>query len=337
MILYDFGSVLGTPNFRGDGMRSATTALMRWRRLPVTFVAGLVMLAGVCSLHGVGVAQTSGGTIPHFNYDSVEPHNVKHVSVKVRDGVTIEDITYEGSNGDSVPAYLVIPKGTGKFAGVIWGHWLMPGAANSNREEFLEEAIALARAGVISLLVSAPQSRPNFKPGPNPVLIAQQVVDVRRGLGLLLARPDIDAARVAYVGHSWDAAVGAILDATDKRIAGFVFMSGPQSMREYVLSSDSPRLVASRKTADMAKVEQSLKATAWADPVSYANKLGPAPAPFQYGLHDEDWVPLADAKDYFAMSSGPKTTEFYDADHALNEKARMDRDGFLRKTLKLVP
>jgi hypothetical protein len=36
---------------------------------------------------------------------------------------------------------------------------------------------------------------------------------------------------------------------------------------------------------------------------------------FQYGLHDEDWVPLADAKDYVALSSGPKTIEFYDADH----------------------
>jgi hypothetical protein len=47
----------------------------------------------------------------------------------------------------------------------------------------------------------------------------------------------------------------------------------------------------------MAKVEQNLKANAWVDPESYANNLGPAPALFQYALHDEDWVPLADAKD----------------------------------------
>jgi hypothetical protein len=49
------------------------------------------------------------------------------------------------------------------------------------------------------------------------------------------------------------------------------------------------------------------------------------------------WVPLADAKDYFAMSSGPKSVEFYDADHALNEKARTDRDEFLKRTLHLQP
>jgi dienelactone hydrolase len=261
---------------------------------------------------------------------------VKQISVKVRDGVTIQDITYTGSNGDTVPAYLVIPKGSGKFAGVIWGHWLMPGAANSNRDEFLDEAIALAPAGVVSLLIDAPQSRPNFKRMPNPVLIAQQVVDLRRGLDFS-SRPDVDATRIAYVGHSWDAGTGAILDAADKRFAAFVFMSGPQSTMEYVLSS--PGMIALRKTDDTAKVEemeQSLKVDAWADPGSYASKLGPAPALFQYGLHDEESVPLADAKDYVAMASGPKRVEFYDADHVLNAKARMDRDSLLRKTLKLI-
>ena len=104
---------------------------------------------------------------------------------------------------------------------------------------------------------------------------------------------------------------------------------------EYVLSSDSPRVAPARKTTDMAKVEQNLKTNAWADPGSYANKLGPAPSLFQYGLDEEEWVPLADARDYVAMSSGPKSVEFYDADHALNEKARTDRDGFLKKTLHL--
>ena len=262
---------------------------------------------------------------------------MKQVSATVQDGVTVEDVTYTGADGDTVPAYLVIPGGNGKFAGVIWGHWLMPRAANANRQEFLQEAIALAPAGVISLPLDAPQARPNFKPTPNPVLVTQQIIDLRRGMDLLFSRPDVDTTRIAYVGHSWDAGNGAILDAVDKRFAAFVFMSGPQSTREYVLSSDSPRMAPMRKTTDMVKVEQTMKANAWADPGSYANKLGPAPALFQYGLHDEDWVPLQDAKDYIAVSSGPKTIQFYDADHALNIKARVDRDAFLRKTLHLTP
>jgi cephalosporin-C deacetylase-like acetyl esterase len=273
----------------------------------------------------------------HFSYDRDAPLNFKQISVKEQDGVTVQDITYTGSNGDTVPAYLVIPKGGGRFAGVIWGHWLMPGAANSNRDEFLQEAVALAPSGVVSLLVDSPQARPGFKPTPTPVLIAQQVIDLRRGVDLLLTQGDVDAKRIAYVGHSWDAGTGAILDALDKRLAAFVFMSGPQSMLEYVLSSDSPRMVPMRKTTDMAKVEESMKANSWSDPGSYADNLGPAPALFQYGLHDEEWVPLKDAKDFVAMTAGPKTVQYYESDHALNSQATMDRDDFLRKTLRLTP
>jgi cephalosporin-C deacetylase-like acetyl esterase len=286
----------------------------------------------------VVLAQTSDPRAEaHFTYDKTASLDLKLVSVKALGAVAVEDITYAGRGGETVPAYLVIPGSHGKFAAVIWGHWLMPDAANSNREEFLEEAVALAPAGVISLLIDAPQARPNYKPSPNAVLVAQQVVDLRRGLDLLLSRPDVDANRVAYVGHSWDAGTGAILDALDKRFSAFVFMSGPQSMREYVLSSDSPRMLALRKTADLAKLEQTLTANAWADPGSYAGQFGPAPALFQYGLHDEAWVPLADAKDYVAMTTGPKKAEFYDADHALNAKARVDRDSFLRAKLSLHP
>jgi cephalosporin-C deacetylase-like acetyl esterase len=319
-------------------MRTTIKHFTRLDWLRIRLVGGGILLLGFVSHFGLALAQAPClDNATHFAYDNRAALEVKQVSVEVQDGVTVQDLTYTGGNEDSVPAYLVIPKGRGKFAGVIWGHWLMPGAANSNRQEFLKEAISLAPSGVVSLLIDAPQARPNFKPTPNPVLVTQQVMDLRRGLDLLLSRPDVDPTRVAYVGHSWDAGNGAILDAVDKRFAAFVFMSGPQSTRELVLSSDSPRYAPMRKTIDMAKVEQTMKANAWADPGSYADKLGPAPALFQYGLHDEDWMPLQDAKDYIAMISGPKTVQFYDAGHALNAKAGVDRDDFLHKTLKLAP
>src|SRR6204780_2418723 len=257
------------------------------RRLSATFFVRLALIVVTLQLPSAVLAQTPGpNDFAHFTYDRGASLNFKQISVREQDGVTVQDITYTGSNGDTVPAYLVIPKGGGRFAGVIWGHWLMPGAANSNRDEFLQEAVALAPSGVVSLLVDSPQARPGFKPTPNPVLIAQQVIDLRRGVDFLLTRGDVDAKRIAYVGHSWDPGTGAILDALDKRLAAFVFMSGPQSMLEYVLSSDSPRMVPMRKTTDMAKVEESMKANSWSDPGSYADKLGPAPALFQYGLHD---------------------------------------------------
>jgi cephalosporin-C deacetylase-like acetyl esterase len=272
----------------------------------------------------------------HFDYSEAAPLGISDVSVQQRDGVSVHDIKFVSPNGGNVPAYLVLPKGSGTYAAILWGHWLMPNSSVSNREEFLNEAIAIAPAGVISLLIDAPQARPGFKPSPNPVLIAQQVIDLRRGIDLLRARPDVDSKRIAYVGHSWDAGTGAILDAVDKRIAAFVFMGGPQSNIEYVLSSDSPRMVSARQGKDMTKVEQAMRTNAWADPGSYAAQLGPAPALFQYGLQDEEWVPLKDAKDYVALSTGPKEVKFYDSGHAFNEQARLDRFKFLQQHLTLT-
>jgi len=257
-------------------------------------------------------AQAPRPDAPHFSYDKSAPLDVRRVSAEGREDVTVEDIIYTGANGDIAPAYLVIPKGSGKYAGIIWGHWLMEGAPNANRSEFLDEAIALASNGVVSLLIDAPYNRPGFKsvPGSDTAIMEQQVVDLRRGVDLLLSRSDIDATKVAYVGHSFDAAAGAILDAIDKRLAAFVFMGGPRKM-------DMP------------------EAKAWADPGSYASKFGPAPAFFQYGLHDEEFVPPAVAEEYVAIVSGPKQVRFYDAGHALNAEAQADRDAFLKKMLKL--
>ena len=273
----------------------------------------------------------------HFDYSVSAPLEGKEVSVERRDGASIHNIVYTSPGGGVVPAYLVVPSRPGKFAGILWGHWLMPSSSTANRQEFLNEAIAFAAAGVVSLLIDAPQARPGFTPSPNPVLTKQQVVDLRRGIDLLVARPDVDPKRIAYVGHSWNAGTGAILDAVDKRVAVFAFMGGPQSNREYVLFSDSPRVVSARKGMDMAKVEQTMQTNAWADPGSYPTLLGPGPALFQYGLQDEEWVPLKDAKDYFASSAGPKEIKFYDCGHALNAQARLDRFAFLRQHLNLQP
>jgi hypothetical protein len=280
----------------------------------------------------------------HFSYDASAPLDLQEISVQTRDGATIHDLSYASPRHGRVPAYLVVPaaaqptaKPNERFAAILWAHWMLPHSPTANRQEFLAEAVALAPTGVVSLLLDAPQLRPGFQPAPGAQILAQQVLDLRRGADLLLARADVDPHRLAFVGHSFDATAGALLDAVDKRFAAFVFMGGPQSTRQLVLASDSPHMLALRKSIPSAKLEQELTASAWADPATYAAQLGPAPALFQYGLHDEEWVPLADAKDFFAQASGPKEVEFYDSDHALNAAARRDRITFLERHLALRP
>src|SRR5207244_9113043 len=101
-----------------------------------------------------------------------------------------------------------------------------------NRKEFLDEAIALAPAGVVSLLTDGPIARPGHVESKDPLNeqdiadLVQQVVDMRRGVDLLQARRDVDPKRVAYVGHSYNAVAGAILSGVERRLKAFVLMAG---------------------------------------------------------------------------------------------------------------
>jgi cephalosporin-C deacetylase-like acetyl esterase len=156
-------------------------------------------------------------------------------------------------------------------------------------------------------------------------------MDLRRGLDLLLARADVDPKRVAYVGHSFNASCGAILDAVDKRPAAFVFMANPVSEVDF-LTSDTPMVEAFRKRFGDDKIKEYLAKYGWADPGEYAAYLGPSPALFQYATHDEfNTVPME--QKYFDMSKGPKEIKFYEATHSLDAAARRDRYEWLRKEI----
>ena len=105
----------------------------------------------------------------HFDYDQKAPLDIKEVGVEQRGDVAVHDLSYASPKGGRVPAYLVVPKGKGPFAAVIWGHWYQDGSEFLNRKEFLEEAVALAPSGVISLLGDSPIARPGYVRDPDPL------------------------------------------------------------------------------------------------------------------------------------------------------------------------
>src|SRR5438552_1071616 len=95
----------------------------------------------------------------HFDYDPTTPLNIKRIGVAPRERADVYDITYDSLKGGVVPAYLVVPKGRGPFAAVIWGHWYWDNSSMRNRRQFLDEAVVLAQAGVVSLLTDGQVAR----------------------------------------------------------------------------------------------------------------------------------------------------------------------------------
>ena len=275
----------------------------------------------------------------HFDYDRRAPLNVKQIGVQHRDRVDVYDITYDSLEGGVVPAYLVVPKGRGPFAAVIWGHWYWANSSMCNRKEFLEEAVVLAQAGVVSLLTDGPLARPGHQEIKDPFdernasEFFQQVMDMRRGVDVLLARRNVDAKRIAYVGHSYNAGVGALLSGVDRRFKAFVLMAG--SMSDEV-GRQTKEFQEFRQKVGAEKVDAYIAKYSYLDQGKYVSHAAPAVVFLQFGAQEKFLNPER-ARLYAAVVSEPKQFKIYDAPHALNAEARRDRIAFLTEQLRLKP
>jgi len=286
-----------------------------------------------------GLWAQNSDLLRHFDYDQKAPLDVQEIGVERRGEVLVHDISYASPKGGRVPAYLVVPRGNGPFAAVVWGHWYMAGSAFMNRKEFLDEAIALAPAGVISLLPDGPIARPGHKED-NSDLSEQQIadrvqaiVDMRRGADLLLARPDVDSSRLAYVGHSYNAEVGAFLSGIDRRFKAFVLMAGTTSDE---ITLKSKEVQEYRQKVGPEKFDAFMSKYSWLDQGKYISHAAPAVVFLQYATR-ESFLTAERDKEYAAIVSEPKRFKLYDAPHALNAEARRDRIAFLTDELQLKP
>jgi dienelactone hydrolase len=274
-----------------------------------------------------------------FDYDASAPLDLEEAGVEHRGGVAVHDISYASPKGGRVPAYLVVPEGPGPFAAILWGHWYWPNSEFFNRKEFLEEAVVLAPAGVVSLLTTGPGARPGHVNDKNPISeqqvtdLIQAIVDMRRGADLLLARKDVDPHRLAYVGHSYDAEVGGFLSGIDKRFKAFVLMAGPLSDEVDEQSAEYKQF---RQQVGPEKFDAFVAKYQWLDPGKFVSRAAPATVFLQYASQ-EDFLTPARAKQYAAIVGEPKQFKIYEAPHALNAEARRDRIVFLTDQLALKP
>jgi dienelactone hydrolase len=274
-----------------------------------------------------------------FDYDQKALLDIQPSGVEQRGSVAIHDISYASPKGGRVPAYLVVPSGRGPFAAVIWGHWYQDGSPLRNRKEFLDEAVVLAASGVVSLLTDGPIARAGYVPDRDPLGEAQihhrvqQILDMRRGADLLLARKDVDPHRLAYVGHSYNATTGAFLAGIDPRFKAFVLMAGNLSDQ---VDKKSAEFQEFRKRIGAEKFDAFFAKFSWLDQGRYISHAAPATVFLQFATK-EDFLTPDRVKEYYAIVSEPKSLKFYDAPHALNAEALRDRIAFLVAELHLRP
>ena len=199
----------------------------------------------------------------------------------------------------------------------------------------------MAHHGAISIMIDAPYWRPEV---PLPAKgqeaesernsYIQMVMDLRRAVDLLVARPDLDPGRIGYVGHSLGATWGAPLAAAEKRIKVFVLMGGlPKVPPDW--NDDSFFQQVQRATTPRAEFDKEAAVLESIEPEKFGGNTGPAKIYFQWAQHDM-YISRKSADEYFSAVSGPKEQKWYFTSHEFNDaESKSDRASWLLHTLKL--
>lgn len=251
--------------------------------------------------------------------------------------VVVEDIVF----GDDVAAWLVHPGEPGAgtenaavappYAGIVMWHWLSTEEPIGTRDEFLGEARELTRRGAVCLLPAGrfPWSiRPSGSAADSQEIRAE-VARLSRGLDLLQERGDVDADRLAVVGHDFGAMYATIAMAADPRVrAAALVAPTPRWADWFLLFWDIPEF--------RSDYLQSLQAL---DPVTQMAALAPRPVLLQMATRDF-YVPVVAGFELRAAAgdAGADSVrlETYDAEHDMDVgPAWEDRLAFLVETLGL--
>ena len=277
-------------------------------------------------LIAVALAGCGGHASSPFAYDASAPLGVRDRGVVNRPyPIAIHDVSYASPKGGTVPAYLVVPPGKGPFPAVVYLH-----GSGGDRVELLAQATWMAARGAVALTLDAPEARPGAPTIPTGLaglrqtraLYVQEVIDLRRAVDLLRSLPYVDGGRIAYVGYSAGARMGAILAAYEPRIRAFDLMSGG--------GVSAQAFVRAAPEADRKAVAEAF------DGLDNLVAIRRAHAAFffQDGLRDRV-VPHAQLVALAAAAPQPKRVRWYRADHQLTRRAVHDQLVWLSQQLGL--
>ncbi|MFN2563667.1 MAG: alpha/beta hydrolase family protein [Gemmatimonadaceae bacterium] len=298
---------------------------------------GLALLALLgATPHVATEAQSVGDSLPlhAFAYDRAAPIALRD-SLRATDmhGVRVYSVSFASARGGRATGVLCVPTGDGPFAGILFQHG-MPG----NAEQTLTTAMHLARHGAAVLSLDAPWAR---RGGPPVAFTAQDsadqvqlITDMQRGVDVLIARRDVDPARLAYVGVSYGGAMGALLAGVERRLKTYILAVGDGGLVSHFTGADDPP----NGPAGMPRErwQRWLAAMRPIEPLRFVARAAPASIFFQSGRHDR-LVPPVDAAWVHRAASEPKTVKWYEAGHGLGPQARVDQLEWLSRTIGTRP
>lgn len=270
-----------------------------------------------------------------YEYDRSLPLEVRDSLLAGEDGVEIRHFSFPSPRGGLATGLLVKPLAPGRHAGIV-SFTGFPVRVERARAS----AAALARTGAVVALVWAPVTRPDGTGTGSPVNFTPDdsahhvrfVVDARRAVDMLAARPDVDASRLGVVGVSYGGAVAAHLLGVEPRLKAGALVVADAGVISHFTGPDTRGL-----PEDLTDQERRawLAAMAPVEGGCYITRSRAALL-LQNGSQDR-LVPPALARAFHEMVGSAADKRWYDAGHGLNARAEQERLAWLAERLGAVP
>lgn len=163
-----------------------------------------------------------------FDYDPSAALRLQSALVREAEGIRTYAISFDSPRGGRVTGKLFVPPVPAgqRLAGVVMAH-----GAPGSTEHMDPRALFVARKGAVVIGIDAafarrdPRDPISFTPRDAEEQI-QTIVDMRRAIDVLVARPDVDPTRIGFIGGSYGAAMGGILAGVEPRVRAFVLAVG---------------------------------------------------------------------------------------------------------------
>jgi dienelactone hydrolase len=266
-----------------------------------------------------------------FAYNADAPLNLQKTVESTNKGVEVSAISFSSPDGGSVTGLLFDPVTRSSLRpGIVLMHG-MPGTAR----QMAGQGQGLAEHGAVVIAIDAPFAR---RGGP-PVRFSdadraeqiQLIKDLQRAVDVLRARPNVDGARIAYLGISYGGAMGALFVGIERRLKAAALVVGDGGLVSHFTGPEDAGFMAGLSCATRVNW---FRAMAPVEPIRFIPHASPTALLLQNGRSD-NLVPEADAAALHAAAPEPKTIRWYNAGHSLNPQALFDRHEWLNAQIGL--
>lgn len=276
-------------------------------------------------------------TATPFDYDAQASLHLTTTLTRVDGDVAVYAIAFDSPRGGRATGKLFVPDRStrpagGRLAGLLMAHGAPGSTANID-----PRALFFARKGAVVIAIDAAFSRRDPR---TPITFTlrdadeqvQTIVDMRRAVDVLVARPDVDPARLGFIGNSYGGAMGGILAGVEPRIAAFALSSADAGLVANFTAEDGgwlpplDEMPPAQRDPWVARM-RAISGEAYF-PKATARLL------LQNGRTDDAVLPHV-AKAFHALAPAGAEVRWYDSGHRLPPHHFADQAAFLHRTIGL--